>query len=297
MVAGQFNVSNSLFQGVDMTGVEIGTSGEGRSTISNSAFFDVQGFRAVDNPDGTPDTATERLEDGRGVQISNTDFTSTTFKDVDFRRAGLESTTFRGCGLLNVDLTNAEIRGPDPTDNASRFEPTFQNAILEGVRLDGARLSNVSFAGVDFSGGGISMEGAVLDNVDFTGATGLQSVNWTEVAVTGNVYGLAEYGTMLNLQRPELLRSLTFDGVVPEIDPESGFDVEPLTHWLIDPATGVRFQRDGFSGSLYPIDPATGEAMRDPQTGDQLVFQDGRLMNPETKETFEVEYESGELRR
>jgi hypothetical protein len=117
------------------------------------------------------------------------------------------------------------------------------------------------------------------------------------VAVTGNVYGLAEYGTMLNLQRPELLRSLTFDGVVPEIDPESGFDVEPLTHWLIDPATGVRFQRDGFSGSLYPIDPATGEAMRDPQTGDQLVFQDGRLMNPETKETFEVEYESGELRR
>jgi uncharacterized protein YjbI with pentapeptide repeats len=292
---GQFNVSNSLLQSVDMTGAVIDS--EARSKIENAAFVDVTANREVRDANGTPDKGTERAFDrGAPLQVWNTDMTWVTFKDVELRGGQFESTTFAGCGFQSVDLTGAAIRGDLPVEGG-RFQSTFNNSIMENVKLDRAVLTNVSFRGVDFSGGNVSLDGATLNNVDFTGATGLQNIDWTEVTVSGDVYGVAQYGLEIgNVQDPNFLRSITFEGTIPRIDPETGFDVQPGSDLLIDPASGVRFARDSFSSALNPVD-ADGTPLRDPQDGTELQYTPDRdLINPKTGDRFEVDYESGRLR-
>jgi pentapeptide repeat protein len=193
----------------------------------------VETGRRVTDPSGNEDTATRRFEGGQSIVFNNTDFTFVTFQNVDFGDAAAFSTTFQACGLQDVDFRAAQISGRSPTTRGDTFEPTFDNSIMEGVSFDGATLANVSFRGVDFSGGGNTFNGATLENVDFTGATGLQNIDWEKVNVTGNVYGLAEYAERMRLEDPSYVRSLTFDGVVPEIDPDTGWDIDPETGYLM----------------------------------------------------------------
>jgi hypothetical protein len=218
-----------------------------------------------------------------------------TFQSVDFKGLSAFSTTFEACGLQDVDFRGAQIAGRvSGRAMTNTFEPTFNNSIMEGVSFDGATLGNVSFKGVDFSGGGNTFNGATLENVDFTGATGLQNIDWTKVTVAGNVYGLAEYAQLMRLEDPSYVRSLTFDDIIPEIDPETGWDIEPDTGYLVEPRSGVRFE---VGDPPRPIDPVTGEPLRDPQTGTELVFErdSGRLVNPESGREFRVDYETGRL--
>jgi len=296
--AGTVTITNTVFQGVDVTGAVLGSANDDdqRNTISNSAFVDVTGERIVTDADGNPDAATRGFQErGVGVTVSATDFTSVTFQEVSFQAGLFQDSTFQGCGFQNMDFSGASFLGQAPSANDGSFQPTFDNSIMEGVNFDNARLSNVSFAGVDFSGGGVSFDGATLNNVDFTGATGLQFIDWSNVTVEGNVYGLEGYGQLIgDLQEAEYLRSITFDGEVPRIDPATGFDIQPGTDFLIDTGSGVRLARTG-SGDLVPVDPATGEQLTDPATGDALVFESGALVNPATNETFPVDYATGQL--
>jgi uncharacterized protein YjbI with pentapeptide repeats len=288
-----FTVSNSAFEAVDLTGSSIGTDpAETRSAVQNAAFVNVETGRRVTDPSGNEDTATRRFEDGESIVFNNTDFTFVTFQNVEFRGAAAFSTTFQACGLQEVNFKAAQISGRSPTTRDDRFEPTFDNSIMEGVIFDGATLGNVSFKGVDFSGGGNTFVGATLENVDFTGATGLQSIDWTKVTVRGNVYGLAEYAELVRLEDPAYVRYLTFDGVVPEIDERTGWDIEPETGYLIEPRSGVRFAPD--TDPPAPIDP-DGNPLRDPDTGVDLVFERGRLVNPDSGREFRVDYETGWL--
>jgi uncharacterized protein YjbI with pentapeptide repeats len=290
-----FTVTNSAFDTVDLTGSSIGDEpAETRSTVQNAAFVNVETARRVTDPSGNEDAATRRFEAGQTIVFNNTDFTWVTFQNVDFKGAAAFSTTFQACGLQEVDFKAAQISGRSPTTRDDRFEPTFDNSIMEGVVFDGATLANVSFRGVDFSGGGNTFNGATLENVDFTGATGLQSIDWRSVTVKGNVYGLAEYAEVVRLEDPAYVRYLTFDGVVPEIDPDTGWDIEPETGYLIEPRSGVRFAPG--TDPPAPIDP-NGNPLRDPQTGVDLVFErdSGRLINPDTGREFRVDYETGWL--
>jgi uncharacterized protein YjbI with pentapeptide repeats len=291
-----FNVTNSAFDTVDLTGSSIGTDpAETRSTVRNAAFVDVETTRRVTDPSGNEDAATRRFEAGQSIVFNNTDFTWVTFQNVDFKGLNAFSTTFDACGLQAVDFRGAQIGGRSPTTRGDRFEPTFDNSIMERVSFDGATLGNVSFRGVDFSGGGNTFNGATLENVDFTGAIGLQNIDWEKVTVRGNVYGLAEYAQLMRLEDPAYVRSLTFDGVVPEIDERTGWDIEPETGYLIEPRSGVRL--DPGTDPPAPIDGVTGEPLRDPQTGVDLVFDrdSGRLINPQTGREFRVDYETGRL--
>jgi uncharacterized protein YjbI with pentapeptide repeats len=274
----QLTVENTLFDGVDMSGDRIGSSERG-STVKNAAFLRVTA--AADDP----------------IRVVETDFESVTFNESAFGRGTFEGATFQGCGFLGVDFRGAQFTGTAPAENGQRLEPTFNDSIMERVSFDGAELRNVSFANVDFSGGDVSLDGARLSNVDFTGATGLQFIDWTKVEVAGNVYGLEEFGHLLRLDDRRYLRTITFDGVVPLIDEETGFDIQPGDRpYLIDPATGVRLVVDANSGELIPIDPRTDQPMRDPERGDPLRYgANGELFNPETGEQFEVDYRSGEL--
>jgi uncharacterized protein YjbI with pentapeptide repeats len=276
----QLNVDNTLFDGVDMSGARIGSSERG-SRVEKSAFLRVSA--AEDNP----------------IRVVETDFESVTFNESAFGRATFENATFQGCGFLGVDFSGARFTGTAPAENGQRLEPTFSDSLMERVSFDGAELRNVSFQNVDFTGANVSLDGARLSNVDFTGAIGLQFIDWTKVEVVGNVYGLAEYGHELTLDDRRYLRSITFDGVVPLIDEATGFDIQPGDRpYLIDPATGVRLVVDANSGELTPIDPSTNEPMVDPERGDRLRYgENGELFNPETGERFEVDYRSGELIR
>jgi uncharacterized protein YjbI with pentapeptide repeats len=243
----QLNVDNTLFDGVDMSGARIGSSERG-SRVEKSAFLRVSA--AEDNP----------------IRVVETDFESVTFNESAFGRATFENATFQGCGFLGVDFSGARFTGTAPAENGQRLEPTFSDSLMERVSFDGAELRNVSFQNVDFTGANVSLDGARLSNVDFTGAIGLQFIDWTKVEVVGNVYGLAEYGHELTLDDSRYLRSITFDGVVPLIDEATGFDIQPGDRpYLIDPATGVRLVVDANGGELTPIDPSTNEPMVDPE--------------------------------
>jgi uncharacterized protein YjbI with pentapeptide repeats len=293
LTARTLTVANSAFDTVDLTGSAIGdASAKTRSSITNAAFVNVETNRRVTDASGNPDTATRTLESGAPIVFRNTDFVSVSFQNVDFKGAGASSTTFQGCGLQNVDFKGAQMGGQSPAERDNTFEPTFDNSILEGVSFDGANLKNVSFNNVEFTGS--TFNGATLENVDFTGATGLQNIDWTKVSITGNVYGLAQYVNLLDVDNPRYIRSLTFDGKVPEIDPVTGYDIEPGSKgYLIEPRSGVRFNPD----TLEPIDPETGNPMQDPQTGQPLVFDthSGLLINLDTGREFRVDYETGRL--
>jgi uncharacterized protein YjbI with pentapeptide repeats len=291
-----FNVTNTAFDTVDLTGSSIGTDPEEtRSTIKNAAFVDVETTRQVTDPSGNEDTATRRLEAGQSIVFNNTDFTWVTFQNVDFKGLNAFSTTFEACALQNVDFTDAQIAGRvSGRAMPNTFEPTFNNSIMERVSFDGATIANVSFKNVDFSSGGNTFNGATLENVDFTGATGLQNIDWTKVTVAGNVYGLAEYAELMHLEDPAYVRSLTFDDIIPEIDRDTGWDIEPDTGYLVEPRSGVRFEA---GDPPRPIDPVTGNPLRDPDTGRELVFDrdSRRLLNPDSGREFRVDYETGRL--
>jgi uncharacterized protein YjbI with pentapeptide repeats len=290
--AGSFTAENSVFQDVDMTGARLG-GGDGvpRSHVENSVFVDVVADRAAEDPDDRRDPFT-----GEGLELTSIDFESVSFQDSSFGGASVSDATFQGCGFQNVDFTGATITGVDPGEGGT-FQPTFDNSIMEGVRFDDARFENVSFAGVDFSGGDVSLDGARLSNVDFTGAVGLQFIDWTSVTVEGNVYGLAQYSQDLGeIQNRDWVRSITFDGQIPEIDVDTGLDIEPDTGYLIDTGTGVRLEKGPPGQGLIPIDPNTGEPMRNPENGNPLVFEPGGVFDPATNERFDVDYGSGELR-
>ena len=269
-----FNVSNSVFDGVDMSGMAITSTDAGiRSTVQNSVFFNV----SADEP----------------VLIHGVDFTSVSFQNADLKNSELQSTTFQGSGLMNVDLSGSSISGPDPSGNDNTFQPTFDHSILDNVNLDRTTLENVSFAGVDFTAGNVSLEGATLRNVDFTGAIGLQFVDWTKVTIEGNVYGIGEYGHQLELDDPAHLRTWTEDGVVPEIDDRTGYDIEASTGYLIDPGTGFRYEVNDFTGALDAINPATDAPFVDPRTGGALHVEGDELVNPTTGEHFEIDFHTG----
>ena len=278
-----FVVANTVMKDVDMTGA-IFSGG----SVSNSVLDTVNSNRRVRGPDQTPDLASDR----GFAHFSDMSFTSTLVRDSQLPRAEILQTTFEGCSFLNVDLSRSSIQG-SRTLPGMQFEPTFDNSILEATRFDGAQLENVSFAGVDFSGGGVSFDGARLDNVDFTGATGLQYVDWTKVIVDGPVYGLWEVASMLDLQgHPENLRSLTTDGIRPDVDLQTGYDVTP-DGLLVDPDTGTRLTRDG--DELVPIDPSTGTRLS-AADGFPLDWAEGRLLDTRAPEVdYRVEYRTGEL--
>ena len=297
LTAGNLTMSNTVFQSVDVTGAVLGSgTSEQRNSISNSAFIDVRGDRIVNDSDGNPDRASRALEQTDvGVTVSATDFTSVTFEDVSFQKGLFRGSTFQGCGLQNMDFSGASFVGDAPSANGGSFQPTFDNSIMEGVKFDNATLTDVSFAGVDFTGGGVTFDGARLNNVDFTGATGLQFIDWSNVTIEGNVYGLEQYGHEIgDLQDPSYLRSITFDGEVPRIDPDTGYDIQPGTDFLIDTGTGARLERTA-SGPLVPVDPVTGEQLTDPATGDPLIFEPGGVFNPATGQEFSVDYATGQL--
>lgn len=291
-----FTATNSAFNGIDFSGARLGSEDGPRSTVRAVAFQNVFSGREVNGPDGQPDRATQR---GANLAATNTDFVSVSFQGADLRGATFTSTTFQGCALQRVDFRGATITGDDTltyTDPAGerfqRLETTFADSILEDVSFDGARLTNVSFAGVDFSQG-VSLDGAVLNNVDFTGAVGLQYVDWSQVSVEGAVYGLEVYGNRIgDLGNRDNLRSLTFDGVIPNIDTRTGFDVQPKTGWLIDPATGARLGR-GVGDVLVPINPETNGIIIDPRTKAQLLWENGEVFDPSTRRPVPINYETG----
>jgi uncharacterized protein YjbI with pentapeptide repeats len=291
-VAPQFSAQNSVFQSVDITGAKLGGTLEGpRSSVVNSAFVDVRGDLRADGPDGNPDAFNDKPP-----AITSTDFESVLFQDSSFAGANIRDTTFQGSSFNNVDFSGATIGGKDPATNDGKFQPTFDNSIMEGVKFDGARLQDVSFAGVDFSGGKVTLDGAHLDNVDFTGATGLQFIDWTKVTVDGHIYGAEQYSHLIGeIGNRDNVRTITFDGEIPKIDTDTGFDIEPRTGFLIDTDTGVRLEKAGPGEGLIPIDPTTNEPMRDPSTGDQLVFEPGGVFNPDTGQEFSVDYDTGRL--
>jgi uncharacterized protein YjbI with pentapeptide repeats len=289
-------VENSAFDQVDMTGASLGPldidSPDQRSSVTNSVFENVSVNEKTRL--SIDDNRADKYE-GEVAKFRQVDFTSVSFRNVDLSGSEIEKTTFQGCGLFDVNLSRTNIEGT-PTDAGGQFEPTFENSILENVKLDGAELSNVSFRGTYF-GDGVSLDGAVLRDVDFTGATGLQNVDWTKVTIDGPVYGLEPVGNMLDLgDHPEYFRFGTFDGVVGAVDPDTGYDIDPRDGVLVDPGTGVRFSRDTFSGELIPWDPVENR----PATalnGDPLVFDGGRLVDPNDPDaTFDVDYFSGEIR-
>jgi uncharacterized protein YjbI with pentapeptide repeats len=300
---GTFNLAHTAVQGADLTGAKLGSETGARGKVENAVFIDVTANRSVRLDDGSPDRATEMIEGADApIVIRNTDVKWVLFQNADFAEASLESATFAGCSFLNVDLTDALIRGVDPALNGNRFEQTFDNSIMENVKLDGAQLRNVSFAGVDFAAGTVSLDGADLANVDFTGAKGLQHINWNSITVSGRVWGLGDFGGLVNTFDPNLLRSVTFDGgergrIVPEVRQfgDTLYDVEPAHDWLIDPDTGVRLLVDEEAGELIPMDPFTEQPMIDPQTKDPLRYEGGRLFNLETDVEFRVDFETGRL--
>jgi uncharacterized protein YjbI with pentapeptide repeats len=289
-------IEGTAFDKVDLTGSTLGSAADGaaRSTVTNSVFENVSANEVTRAP--LDDNAPDRASKNPGSGFHNVDFTSVSFRNVDFANSHVESTTFQGCGLSGVDFTNARFEGR-PTEVTETFEPTFDNSILENVKFDKTVVENVSFRGADFSGGGVSFDGAILRNVDFTDATGLQYIDWTKVTIDGPVYGLEPVATQLDFgEHPEYFRYLTFDGERPEVDLDTGFDIEPETGLLIDPATGVRVDRDDFSGELTPIDPTTGAQMT-ALNGDPLVYEGKIVYDPNDMDAaYRIDYATGELR-
>jgi uncharacterized protein YjbI with pentapeptide repeats len=292
-------IDNSAFDTVDFTGATLGsgdatTSPAERSTVSNSVFENVSANEATRSP--IDDNKPDRAAGDPGVELRNIDFTSVSFRNVNLGSTTAESATFQGCGLSGVDFTGSIFNGGTGQEPGEIFEPTFDNSILENVSFDRAFLDTVSFRGVDFSGGGISFDGAVLSNVDFTGATGLQNIDWSTVTIAGDVYGLESVAHQIDFgDHPEYFRYLTFDGEKPEIDADTGFDIDPNEGWLIDPGTGVRVERDGFSGELVPVDPVTREPFTSPD-GNQLKYDGEKIFDPVDLDAhYEVDYFSGEL--
>ncbi|MEZ5098528.1 MAG: pentapeptide repeat-containing protein [Thermoleophilia bacterium] len=280
-------VVNSLFSGVDMTGISFLGTADDRVSVRGSVFEDVK--TSLDPSRGD---VTDRA--GGPFSIQNTDFTAVAFDNVELASGTIQSGTFQACSFQDVDFSGSAIAGGSDASPGGRFQPTFDGSIFEDVSFDGATLKDVSFAGVDFSAGKVSFEGATLTNVDFTGATGLQLIDWSTVTIEGNVYGLEEVGSLLDVRdHPEYLRTITFDGVVPEIDPQSGFDVEPATGYLIDPGTGVRLERDSV-GALIPVDPETGEPLTD-QYGDPLLWTPDRGVTTTDGQPVEIDYATGEV--
>ena len=287
--ASQVTIENSAFDTVDVTGSTLGSEGA-RSTISNSVFERVSGNETTRSrlDDNQPDRS-----EGRGTAIRNVDFVSVSFHDVVLRSSRIDETTFQGCGLSSVDLSGATIVGTQ-ADPGEFFDPSFENSTLENVKFDGAELTNISFANADFSGGGVSLDGARLENVDFTGATGLQYVDWSNIEIAGPVYGLESVAHLFSLRdHPEYLRYATFDGRRPGYDAGTGFDIAP-DGLLIDPATGVRYDTDPY-GKAVPVDPDTRLPFMNDE-GDPLEYDTGRFIDPETNAVYEVDYATGRLR-
>ena len=79
--------------------------------------------------------------------------------------------------------------------------------------------------------------------------------------IEGPVYGVESVAGLIDWRgHPEYLRTFTVDGVRPGVDAETGFDISPDQDLLVDPATGVRLEREE-SGELVPIDPFTGRPL------------------------------------
>lgn len=281
----RLDVNGSLFQAIDLTDTTLGSADDpvGRSSVRGSVFRDATANR--DNDDS---------HDGKGATFVATDFTGVEFDGAALRGSTITSTTFQATSFTDVDLSASRITG-DSADPGGRFQPTFDGSVFANTKLDGAILENVSFAGVDFSGG-LSLDGAILRNVDFSGATGLQFVDWTTVTLDGNVYGLSSVASQLSTElrdHPEYLRSITFDGQVPRIDFVTGFDVQPGTAFLIDPATGVRLQDDG-NGRYTPVDPASGARLLDVY-GDPLIWSAEAGLTDPLGNRYAVDYGTGRV--
>ena len=285
--AGDVSIQDSALVSADMTGARLGVQ-DARSTVQNSVFKDVNAN--VAGNDGVTDGL-----NGASYGFANVDFVGVGFDGVTLRRGVIGGSTFQACSFEGVDLSASAIVGAD-AGPGGRFQQTFDGSMFRDTKFEGARLENVSFAGVDFSGGGVSLDGAILKNVDFTGAVGLQFVDWTTVTVDGNVYGLSSVASQLSTElrdHPEYLRTLTFDGVIPEIDAATGFDVQPGTPYLIDPASGVRLEAAA-NGQLAPVDPATGERLTDVY-GDPLVWSADRGLTDPLGNRYAVDYASGRV--
>jgi uncharacterized protein YjbI with pentapeptide repeats len=290
------NISNSVFDRVDMTAAVWG-SDAGRSRIENSAFVNVTSDALARDPNGELD-----VPSGNDLDFAGVDFVSTTFQDSSLRQGRFSDVSFQGCGFQNVDFRGARFQGQDPGENNRTFRPAFDNSILDGVSFEGATLENISFAGVDFSAGNVSFDGATLDTVDFTGAIGLQDVDFSNATIRGNVWGLAPYRA--NLQEGtnrDLVRSRTFDGRLPAVDAETGFDIDPAGNMIV-PESGVRLRRTA-DGRLRPIDPRTRSILVDPDNPRQQLSWEpsasgSGIFNPENqREVFRVDYMTGELIR
>jgi uncharacterized protein YjbI with pentapeptide repeats len=295
--ADELTIEHSAFDMVDITGATLGSEAS-RSSVTNTVIENMSGNEASRSSfkgDGL---------DGVSPWFENVDFTSVSFVNGKLQKAKIDGTTFQGCGLSGVDLTGAEINGADAKPGGS-FQPTFDNSIFENVKFDGATLYDVSFRGADFSSGHVTFTGAKLANVDFTGATGLQYIDWENVEIAGDVYGLETVASRLNVPRASgYLRTFTIDVSkpgedpdfrIPEIDDDTRFDIDPRNDLLIDPASGVRFARNSFDGTLVPVSPETGEQLT-ALNGDKLVYDGGRLVDPEDPDVdYRVDYETGEL--
>lgn len=288
--AAALTISGSAIEAMDVTGAKIRGG-----TWSNSVLERVVSNRSVSTATGPDFWSQQGLAE---VYITGLDVVTTEIRDSALPNAELSGVTFQACNLERVDLRGASITGAAPVLPDEPFAPTFDSSSMTDVRLDGARLKDVSFAGVDFSGGGVSLDGATLDNVDFTGAIGLDSIDWSKVDVAGPVYGLWEVSFDLILEgKREYLRSFTTDGVRPGFDEETGYDVLP-EGLLVDPASGVRFQRDTGGGNLVPWDPVNDRALS-AYNGDPLEYDESahKLVDPEDLSVdYEVNYETGEIR-
>lgn len=284
--AGDVSIQGTALVSADLTGARLGVQ-DARSTVTNSVLRDVSANVAGD------DGVTDGLN-GASYGFANVDFVGVAFDGVTLRSGVVAGSTFQACSFDGVDLSASAIVGADAAPGG-RFQQTFDGSVFRDSKLEGSRLENVSFAGVDFSGG-VSLDGAILKNVDFTGAVGLQFVDWTTVTLDGNVYGLSSVATQLSTElrdNPEYLRSLTFDGAIPEIDPQTGFDVQPGTALLIDPASGVRLERAS-NGELAPVDPATGDRLTDVY-GDPLIWSADRGLTDPLGNRYAVDYTTGEV--
>ena len=126
-------------------------------------------------------TFNEKLKNIKGsIDLSETDFSSSTLEGAEFINVDLTSSTFsdshlsevkfEGCDLTSVDFTRAEI-----------LECNFSESVLNGTDFSYSKVDYCNFSDADMAGS--VFQGAELTNSDFSMAENLNACRFDEETI------------------------------------------------------------------------------------------------------------------
>ena len=121
-----------------------------------------------------------KKESGEEIDLSETDFSNMTLKDLDLSEVDLNSSSFSDCVLSAKNFTGADLSSVEFT-RAKFVECDFTDSYMAGADCSYAEITYSNFSGTDMAG--CILSETVLTNSDLSSCENLSSSRFDEDTV------------------------------------------------------------------------------------------------------------------